>query len=248
MHPLSLDDALRSISPDTEADLLSLLQQITNPEQEALTCTTTQPQGGNTSQPTAEVVGPTATELESFKELIEFDHVYFKSSSQPAASNMKTEEPSASTRSLLSPTLKPRKAVSLLNTTTNCSTQVMSPKLAESYDVSDVDFTSLSERLEDLDDFEQLCSSVSAVSEVVPPAPDKCDLKEEPLEKHQLFELESLSSFVDSEFHSSPELPSLSDAGYSSDNSVSSPKSDLSSTLGDDLWEESFSELFPALL
>jgi hypothetical protein len=42
---------------------------------------------------------------------------------------------------------------------------------------------------------------------------------------------------------------SLSESGYSSGHSdIGSPRSDISSALGDDLWEDSFTQLFPSLV
>lgn len=181
------------------------------------------------------MVGPTATELESFKELIEFDHVYFKPNS-----NICNAKPA---RSLLSQPAK--KAVSLLNP----KPAAPSLKVAETFDVTDVDFSTLSESLESLEDLDQLC--VTALSQTSNNNTDNSFLEDEPdSKKCKLSPIVGTSLYdeLDLDIYSSPEARHPSDAGYSSDQSIASPKSDISYPLSDDLWEESFSELFPSLI
>jgi hypothetical protein len=63
-------------------------------------------------------------------------------------------------------------------------------------------------------------------------------VKSKPLEVFSAEDLFSLDS-----------SSSVSDSGYSSELSeAASPRSEISSVLGDDVWEESFTELFPSLI
>lgn len=138
------------------------------------------------------MVGPTAEELESVKELIHFDHTYLKSS-------------------------------------------VVKNDISPTY-TFDTNLTSQVQKLNDIE--ELLLTNAMQTSE---PAP-VIDI----ISKETIMPKQEDNFVVKSPVYT---WSTSSDSGYS-DYDANSPMSDVSSGngLGDDIWEESFTELFPTLL
>eukprot|EP00914_Ancora_sagittata_P033726 GHVO01068123.1.p1 GENE.GHVO01068123.1~~GHVO01068123.1.p1 ORF type:complete len:226 (+),score=29.63 GHVO01068123.1:528-1205(+) len=199
------------------------------------------------------VVGPSAEELESFNELIQFDHVYFKPSAPQQASSPGNV----------------KKNVSILKRSVvkkpHCQVKEKTPVLPETpLNIPEADLASLSQTLDEIIDFDSLVAvdckpAVSSFSSVDGGRKRKAEtaMSDIPFVKKQsvLSLSDSAGLFPGSEHFGleaslSPGLPS--ESGYCSDSSghvASSPKSDVSGDLGlDNSWEESFSELFPSLL
>jgi len=184
------------------------------------------------SQPITQMVGSSAKELESLNELIKFDHVYHKT--QPAPRSIVAMD-----------TIQQQQAlpVTTAATTNNTVPTVSVP----SYDDDNNGTLSLND-IESLANFlnEDLLSMVTNI----------CDISKESGNSG------AIDATQNSNMHKSIPPPlthmppvntlspgSYSDSGYSDLSDAASPRSDISSALSsDELWEESFTELFPSLV
>lgn len=198
------------------------------------------------------MVGPTPEELESFNELIQFDHVYFK----PAAT---------------APHQQAKKNVSIIKPSVkaHCQKESFSPCTAKKDVVKDTlqipeeDLATLSQTLEELIDFDSLVECQPAVEPAVTLTSVDSRKRKAETDIAPIVQKKSQSClpFTDSSglFPGSEHFgleaslsPVPSESGYCSDSSdpmAGSPKSDASADLGlDNPWEESFSELFPSLI
>lgn len=197
------------------------------------------------------VVGPTPEELESFNELIQFDHVYFKPSAPVQASSPSIKK----NISILKPSVK-----------AHCQKEVPAstqPETTLSLDIPEEDLANLSQTLDELIDFDslvaddckpQVLNSVDnrkrkASSAIETPVVKKhCAISDS---SHEFFSANEQHFGLESSLSPIHAL-NVAESGYSSDSSgpIASPKSDTSSSdLGlENSWEESFSELFPSLI
>lgn len=248
-------------------------------------------------QPTATVVGPTATELESIKELINFDHIYYKVPSGAYTDSVQEEKPKSvyvSVTVAAEPITVQQQQVAtpLVSSSTNQNTKediidLTQPQLDLPMDVNINDLLDMSSwnELMDIDDLLQRDLATTAEvkattvtnTPVIAPATNisggvsliSKDSSIATSSKHQKslisrrkrkaeepITLET-DNFITDHGLLSPSLLSFDSemsynnetSGYGSDLSdIGSPKSDISSALSDDLWEESFTELFPSLL
>lgn len=98
--------------------------------------------------------------------------------------------------------------------------------------LSDIDQILENQNFVDIDAI--MDTSVTNSVEIIAPSTDSVQSPESPI--------------CDDFFQTNEKSSSCSDSGYSDMSDVGSPKSDTSSVLGDDMWEESFTELFPTLL
>lgn len=184
-------------------------------------------------------MGPTPEELESFNELIQFDHVYFK----PAAVKKNI--------SIIKPSVKAH----CLQKESTC-TAIKKEK--DTLQIPEDDLATLSQTLEELIDLDSLVESSSPVTFN---SVDNNRKRKAQTDIAPVVQKKSQSCFPplthsSSLFHGSDHFgleaslsPVASESGYCSDSIVGSPKSEVSSDLGlDNAWEESFSELFPSLI
>merc|ERR1711976_194453 len=106
-----------------------------------------------------EVVGPTTEELESFNELIQFDHVYYKPAAAPLA---KQVTPSTGRKGASKPACK--KAVSIIKPAVRAVTQSQPASVAttvkeepiEELTFEEADLVGLSQTLEELIDLDTI--------------------------------------------------------------------------------------------
>jgi len=164
---VSVDDSLDGPASDLQNDLLlNLLQQISESVSEGddEASVINQPTDAQTDSSTdvkvkTEVVGPTTEELESFNELIQFDHVYYK----PAVSLSAASNSSAAVTTKAAPSPK-RAAVSIIKPTVRAATQVQQPTVPQpkqepaptELSFGEADLAGLSQSLEDLIDLDAL--------------------------------------------------------------------------------------------
>ena len=204
------------------------------------------------------VVGPKAEELESIKELIRFDHVYYKPDQPKVATVVKSSQPTEENVPVVDLTAENDNVVELFDVTES--------------DVSSVEQNSANEEIPDTFDIDNILEllTTDTVSVVAGDSGEKdTDIsKEEPAKKRQkvsdngesvqnknielLPEHFDFNTDYDLGFQQdlvtphSPLARSPSESGYSSDGGIPSPKSDISSPLSNE-WEESFTQLFPSL-
>lgn len=185
-------------------------------------------------------MGPTPKELESIKELIQFDHIYYKQEDSSC-----TSKKDAETESLNYQAITPKSDAS----TEDSISKV--PEVNPSEFLNPVSVVIVESPVEvpviDLIEEEEP-SEISKDSE----CQSKNFLSVPPQNSVSLMDPLSIDVGVQesSSGYCSPS-PSLSDAGYDSSYSVSSPSSDIHSTgslRDEDLWDETFTELFPSLV
>ena len=226
------------------------------------------------------MVGPTAAELESLKELIQFDHEYYKSE-PPALSISQQDTKSSRNIDLAAVTSTPEKVTrceASIPPSADCK-EVECPTISNADRtpvLSEADLASyLEKNIESLLDLNALleesqdggsgyvapvCSEDRPVNVVSESEPDSDRLVTGGMKKMDFStEIVSFDDDLTSVIASSPLqslvdgdssfLTCLSESSYNSDVSdASSPKSDI--TLFEEsetIWEESFTELFPAL-
>ncbi|KAK2140817.1 hypothetical protein LSH36_1238g00028 [Paralvinella palmiformis] len=264
------------------SELIGLLQQIVEDTPADGTKTTSLGKSGSnteTRSPT-KVVGPTAAELESLKELIQFDHEYYKSE-PPALSISQQDTKSSRNIDLAAVTSTPEKVTrceASIPPSADCK-EVECPTISNADRtpvLSEADLASyLEKNIESLLDLNALleesqdggsgyvapvCSEDRPVNVVSESEPDSDRLVTGGMKKMDFStEIVSFDDDLTSVIASSPLqslvdgdssfLTCLSESSYNSDVSdASSPKSDI--TLFEEsetIWEESFTELFPAL-
>lgn len=208
-------------------------------------------------------MGPTPAELESLNELIKFDHIYYKAKaeSQTRELNQQVSRPTlTATRSLpkirVANSVKQDKQDNKVQQVKNSPTDSLSG-LDFAQSLCQLDLESLLEQdsLSLQDPFH--CDTEHSKVEDDPEPVTKCRRKsnvdsEVPVISSPEYYTPSLEEEEDMQpldLKTGPFHGSCSDSGYSSELSdAASPRSDASSILGDDIWEESFTELFPALI
>lgn len=204
-------------------------------------------------------MGPTTAELESLNELIKFDHIYYKADSQ-------TRELQQASR----PTLTAARSLAKKHVSSSVPAKHSKVQKANTTAVTD-SFTALdfAQSLDQLDLESLLEQDLLSAEEAFhcDTANSKVDSELEPVSKRRrkssmdakvpvaLPSTEYYASSADEDdmqpldLKMGPHRGSCSESGYSSELSeAASPRSDSSSILGDDVWEESFTELFPALI
>lgn len=207
------------------------------------------------------MVGPSSAELESLNELIKFDHIYYKA--EPNAKGGVKSSISSQTDSSVQQTTvhsgqieikeeESQPSVTVTDENSNMQVDVPTISIDDTTSLEDVTSLQLLEDIESLLQSEDLLDvadmdPASLIPQSETPIQNKCSQSRGQKRKH--------SSSVTSS--SSPNSLTVedhiqdyfSDSGVSGDLSdVPSPASDISSCLGDDSWEESFTELFPDLL
>lgn len=230
--------------------MLSLLQQITDeasqgkPGDSKLGADRTSGFVANetviSTQP--EVVGPSTEELESVKELIKFDHVYYK------------------TQSATPVTLVKQETECVKEDTIHCDVNALCKQ------ENDISMEASDLVLEDLETL--LVQAVPAKprettgdvsqGETIVLKPEKLSNAQPKFVVADIPEIaypsalspeQSLGSFSQPVMALSPLSVSCTDSGYSDSSSdVDSPCSSMTPALGDDPWEDSFTDLFPDLL
>jgi hypothetical protein len=226
-------------------------------------------------------VGPTAAELESINELIQFDHIYYKP-------KQTVEQPkSKSMVSVLKP-VKTNTTVSFSKPTVTTQIQrhrSLAPKPATSeaplcLNLGETDIGKLSDTLEQVADFDKIFQQLTQGQECADNISVSKDIINTSCRKRKVEDLRTATSkkakqeddftciakvpdtlttpdplecgFSPFDFDDSYKPLEISncESGYGSDGSPYSPASDLS---GNELqdngngWEESFTDLFPAL-
>ena len=225
-----------------------------------------------------QVVGPTPAELESLKDLIKFDHIYYKT---PKSTDLAEQDGKMVVVSLPEPVESDD--IDQPDTMESEVEISSSPQIVLDEDVMDLmDYETVASlsKLLDLDSFLQgnlaeepaltdMAATTTTSDEMTKETP--CVISQDtqptitltcPSRKRKA----SLSSNDSSSTGNTPSLTVLgsddvfgmdassplmgnhSDSGYGSDMYAMSPNSDASSLLGDDIWEDSFTELFPSLL
>jgi len=253
--------------------LLWLLQQISEEANNTAHQSVTPPHTQDTSTLPAStdsidpLVGPTPAELESLNELIKFDHIYYKAKaeSQTRDLNQQASRPTLTAARSLS-----KSQVSSSNSVKQ-DTKTQKVKTTSVNGFTDLDFAQSLDQL----DLESLLEQDSLSVEDAfhcDTGHSKVDSASKPARKRRRksnMDSEVPVGFPSSDFYApsteeeemqplnlktGPFKGSCSESGYSSDLSdvslsdAASPRSDSSSILGDDIWEESFTELFPALI
>lgn len=242
------------------------------------------------SADSAQVVGASATELESLKELIKFDHIYYKAESSVEPERECKKEKMV-VISLPDTVMKggERNASILPNNELNNKVdhevdlmKFMDPDMVQSLSqLLDIDQLIGLEEPNQADASDK-SADINKTPTVIPtPTPTvpvisvpvvskdtqikdtttsvvtqrgsrkrKASASSTVTLEDFLAPLESETLVVPGEGMMNVTSPvSLSDSGYSSDSmNVMSPESDVSCVLDDDMWEESFTELFPSLL
>lgn len=171
------------------------------------------------------MVGPTAEELESLKELIKFDHEYVKKPSELAKQTLNVVT-----------TCSDKFATELTNNRVKTDNDVLlTPEILISMDTPDLVPSLLESAAGTFD-----CD----ISDLLSFDLDNCDSKSD----SGLSESESLGS-GDSAFGDMPRSPSGSGDSAFGDmpRSPFSDDASMSPGLGDGTWEESFTQLFPSL-
>ena len=163
--------------------LLGLLQQITESCSEGgdQIAVNSQPSDSQTAADNveikSEVVGPTTEELESFNELIQFDHVYYK----PAASQSKGSVGSVPASAKKTPSK--RAAVSIIKPAVRAVAQgqpaqetvVVKEEPQEELSLGEADLAGLSQTLEELIDLDALLKEDLMADSQNPPSPVAMD-------------------------------------------------------------------------
>lgn len=220
------------------------------------------------------MVGPSTEELESINELIKFDHIYYKL--EPASQNLVVSKTNVSELNQNLPVgrlnIQITQDVNTENDTGVISVNEdnISPVNISEKDISNVlpdinmdlleDIESILEldlggELDSQDDISQNkqfdCENKSLVNvkekEITVISNELCPPQSRKRKHSDTVPSPSPSDF--DQFESDPSYAS-SDSGVISDfcdNDIASPYSDITGSLQDDPWEESFMELFPAL-
>jgi len=238
------------VEPD---ELLDVLQELTK-ELDHKDDGTTAADGkvDEDGESVSRVVGASSEELESIKELIKFDHVYYKAGNVQQSTPVITEsDPTEPASPLARVVASDQIADDVVSMATVC--------LAEDSSM-DVDVAAAAQPTLDVaecitiddddDDDVQVLKLPSACETTLSPVGKLDEICASEDVSSQVLSLTTQDQFSPKD--SLSPASSLSDAGYDSATSVLSPYSDcgLSGSLFEDNmgWEESFQELFPALL
>lgn len=226
--------------------------------------------GGKQNVP---MVGPSTEELESINELIKFDHIYYKL--EPASQNLVVSETNVSELSQNLPVGRLNIQITQdVNTENNTVVNSLNEdNIISPVNISEKDITNVlpdinMDLLEDIESILELDlgGQLDSQDEVSQNKQFDCEnnsllnIKEKEVTANELCTPQSRkrkhSDTVPSpspsdfdQFDSEPSYAS-SDSGIVSDfcdNDIASPYSDITGSLQDDPWEESFMELFPAL-
>jgi uncharacterized protein YndB with AHSA1/START domain len=202
------------------------------------------------NQPQVSVVGPTTAELESIKELIRFDHEYIKTEPVETVVITDDDDNGDGTNQLdldnsmeIECKVEDTKTDSLVE---NCNSEFGEIDL-EQFAASTMDFESLLELSSLPDDLQTIVNPLIKKKSDTSISTEKPSVKSTELNMDSVASTFSLNSPT---FLEEPQWPgATSESGYGSDinSDVPSPCSDTSN-LQDDLWEESFTELFPTLV
>ena len=237
-----------------------------------------QQQNTTTGKPVPTVVGAPAEKLDSVNELIKADHIYHKESAQFAGMQASTPYGGDGTTQLTVPVTLPSKSSQKVNIIvtldSDSKSKTKSPQnntvmKSVSQPTGNLDNDLNLDELSDLIDLseilkEDLCAAPPSKGTVN----DTCTVvasldtnSTKPLRSGQKRKLvmpvapttpeQSLATPDLFHFNTSDiPLSPVTDSCYSSELSeeAASPRSDISSVLEGDMWEESFTELFPSLL
>lgn len=199
------------------------------------------------------LVGPSTKELDSINELIKFDHEYYKvnpldqsvdvkpdnsDTNSCRSSNVSVKESAiiVKVEPVVTDTLQASHAVTPASTSQDG--QINSQNCAES---SDITLPTELDILQDIDELFLLDLVQIAKDTKVP---QEMNIGGSTSKKRKFTDSDAFSSSWEHDERSA----TLSDSGFSSDHDLASPYSDLSSPLGIDSWEDSFTELFPTLI
>lgn len=206
------------------------------------------------------MVGPTAAELESIKELIRFDHEYIKT--EPVETVVITDDDEDIT---ITSNLDTDMEMEYKTEETTTDSATVAEEISSEFGDIDLEQFTSSMDFESLLELDSLPDELKSIIEpsVMKKEQDTSVSSKQPSSKKartptNLLNVSNTNSFASTFSLNSPVLleeplwpgATLSDSGYSSDevnSDVASPRSDYSTNLDDDIWEESFTELFPTL-
>ncbi|XP_041347685.1 LOW QUALITY PROTEIN: uncharacterized protein LOC121367524 [Gigantopelta aegis] len=256
IQALSGWDAIHSLCPDSQSDVLfGLLQQLDSEtdelesKEEAIATSETDSSNKKQPQPQPQVVGPTTTELESLNELIKFDHIYYKAPCVTKETSLEACE---------TQTGENLKDIEACNASSSPQQKKSSlPGQCDEPEIPVLELEELPDNFQLLEDLQDLFKEDLLSNTSVPDVPGTDFIPQEIQSQNTCDSSKGkkrkLSVSSDSAYSSDIELVDLtmeaSSPFQSQDLSdVSSPMSDLSSPLGDNPWEEDFTDLFPALI